>query len=108
MNQCNECKHYLKDETLSTTSDCSLNEYILCEQIPDCYYKQLQQLKQENESLKEKIETYNCNSKCLYRQKLENINKIANKTCTSGCRCIDKTDILQIIEGKENNADIQP
>lgn len=61
----------------------------------------LKRLEQENTELKAKLESYNCNANCYkykeadnYKQALEEIREIANKACTSGCRCIDKTDIL--------------
>ena len=53
-----------------------------CDKWHTCYYKQLQRLKQENEKLKEKIESYNCNANCYkykeankYKQVLEEIRQ---------------------------------
>ena len=34
------------------------DNYCICEQNPNCYFKQLQKLKQENEYLKQEVETW--------------------------------------------------
>ena len=61
---------------------CSLqgDSYCICNKNKNCYYKQLQRLKQENEELKEKINTYVCSTNChkyiqadKYKQALEDI-----------------------------------
>jgi len=83
--------------------------------------------KQENEELKILIESnrqqVEHSEMLIYdndylQQKLEKINKIAKENCSctrcedfnccDGCQDENYRRILQIIEGKENNADIQP
>lgn len=61
-------------------------EGIDCSWYEDCvYYKQLKRLQEENEKLKEKIESYNCNANCYkykeankYKQALEEIRTYVN------------------------------
>lgn len=57
----------------------------LCKDNPNCYYKQLSELKAENERLKEKIESYVCSQNCYaykhadkYRHILQEIKEYIN------------------------------
>ena len=72
------CKYYRKDKNCNIWGiPCQMKEF--------CYFKIL---KQENAKLKET---------------LEEISEIADKACRSGCRCIDKTDILSKINEVTND-----
>lgn len=83
------CEYYASDidETcreLNGKYDVEVCDFCKCESVDNCYYKQLQRLKQENEELKEIIKTNNPWHKCKncnkdYKQALEEINKIAIK-----------------------------
>lgn len=57
--------------------------HYLCSENPNCYFKQLKRLQKENEELKKKIESYNCNANCYkyketdkYKQALEEIREM--------------------------------
>lgn len=92
-----ECEHY------TTMEDCD-GIHDLCEQIDDycsikknCYYKQLQRLKQENEELKEKINKFQWDNpyyilyenvvtqRDKYKQALEEIRNIVKPIKDNTC-----------------------
>ena len=101
-----KCQHYGK---------CSAHCYVvdeLCSDNPNCYYKQLKRLRQENSDLKEKnIKLQNRNQQLsgaitqnlIYIQKLEKIEPLAiglKQTDYQHIRQVGEK-ILQIIRGEE-------
>lgn len=112
-----ECEYYFKDNgviapdgTSERTDICTSPEHTCenndsCYCNKDCYYKQLQRLKQENEELKEKINSYICSANCYkykeaekYKQALEEIRDIVEEQCKYNCgislhNCYDKPRI---------------
>lgn len=90
-----ECKYYNK-----CSRDCEDNnvyDCVLCANIPNCHYKQLKRAERKLE----KIET-NCNetlSECSCKNPIIDIDC---REYTSGGRVEKAKEILQIIEGNEN------
>ncbi len=113
----NKCKY-------NVNGSCKLEILTPCGLVPikDCYYKQLlrkekecEELKKENKALRAYRDVMeqadfkgSFDKMCIENrkliEKLEEIKVVASKVCVSrcGCVCNHKEEILQIIEGKEN------
>ena len=93
MNNCKKCGYYSDGECNICGMGISGEDTFcrLCKDNPNCYYKQLSELKAENERLKEEIKEYKKHSKCAwkcfegtlceegekYKQTLQEIKEIA-------------------------------
>lgn len=83
-------------EFISESNKCDVLEIFECEDYPNCYFKQLQRMKAENEELKEKVKLldsmtgiFSARQAKKYHQALEKIKRIVNKFC-SDCICLNK------------------
>ena len=73
------CQCFENDKCLWSKKYYESNLTPNCEEVKDCYYKQLQRLKQENENLKKEVKqirTYEELKLKKYKQALEEIREI--------------------------------
>ena len=79
-------------EQIFAQKKCALLDQVYCEDNPDCYYKQLKRLEQENKELEEKVKDldaltgiFSARLTKKYKSALEEIrNKIVNQVAWEG------------------------
>ena len=103
------CEFYINDYKYSCDlSFTNQEELCSCEQIKDCYYKQWQRLKQENEKLKEEVEARRKYSSAWndklqtdkYIKALEEIDRRIQLENADDC-LLDIKDIIDEVLGNE-------
>lgn len=92
-----ECKYFCKFTTICRNENIGRVVHPRCKNVVDCYFRQLKRVEQKLEKIKA-----NCNetlSECSCKNPIIDIDC---RECTSGGRVEKAKEILQIIEGEEN------